>query len=61
MLKTLAYQSGLRKKISDEILSKVEECTECGECENRCPYDLPIMELLPEKVDEYLKMTGHGS
>lgn len=56
MLKTLAYQSGMKKGISDEILSKVEECVECGKCEERCPYGLPIMELLPKKVAEYLRM-----
>jgi len=57
MLKTLAYQSNGRKTISDETLLKVKKCIKCGRCERRCPYKLPIRELLPGKVQEYLKMT----
>ncbi|MTI79349.1 MAG: 4Fe-4S dicluster domain-containing protein [Firmicutes bacterium] len=26
----------------------VEECIDCGECEEKCPYDLPIREMLKE-------------
>jgi len=26
------------------------DCIQCGECESRCPYKLPIRELLPEKT-----------
>jgi len=28
----------------------VDRCTQCGECADRCPYNLPIPEQLPEKV-----------
>lgn len=38
----------------EELLQKAREkvptCTECGECESRCPYHLPIRKLLPEKM-----------
>ncbi|GAH72132.1 unnamed protein product, partial [marine sediment metagenome] len=27
----------------------VEACTECGECEEKCPYHLPIHKMLKEK------------
>jgi predicted aldo/keto reductase-like oxidoreductase len=29
----------------------VEQCTSCEECVERCPYDLPIPELLPKKLE----------
>ena len=37
----------------NQIVEKAEGCTECGECEERCPYHLPIRELLAEYVDQY--------
>ncbi len=58
MLKTLAYQSNLKRTISSDVLSKVKECTGCESCQERCPYNLSIPELLPQKVEEYLKMTA---
>lgn len=33
-----------------EIIASAELCTECGECLTKCPYDLPIPELLREVV-----------
>ena len=29
---------------------KLETCIHCGECESRCPYDLPMQELLPKAM-----------
>jgi len=31
-----------------EILAGVDQCIECGECIEKCPYDLPIPELIRE-------------
>ena len=28
-------------------------CTQCGECEDKCPYHLPIREMLAENLDFY--------
>jgi predicted aldo/keto reductase-like oxidoreductase len=38
-----------------QIVEKADTCTECGECEERCPYHLPIRELLAEYVEQYRK------
>ncbi len=31
-----------------KLRSKVNSCTECGECANKCPYDLPVIKMLKE-------------
>ncbi len=31
-------------------VDKAASCTECGECEEKCPYELPIREILAEQV-----------
>jgi len=36
-----------------EAMDKAVECSECGECEERCPYDLPIREMIAEHVKWY--------
>jgi predicted aldo/keto reductase-like oxidoreductase len=38
-----------------QIVEKASSCTECGECEERCPYHLPIRDLLAEYVKQYQK------
>jgi len=38
---------------SKDPLGTVEACTECGECIERCPYDLPIPEMLRENLALY--------
>jgi hypothetical protein len=36
-----------------DAMEEVANCTECGECEERCPYHLPIREILAEHVELY--------
>ena len=45
-------------------MERAATCTECGDCEERCPYDLPVREMLAERVrwfekakNEYEKQT----
>lgn len=40
------------KRIADELVARpkkiaqIESCTRCGICEERCPYGLPVMDML---------------
>ena len=36
-----------------ELMDRAANCTECGECEERCPYHLPIREMIGEQVEWY--------
>ena len=41
------------------MMEKAVNCTECGECEAKCPYSLPIREMIKEnhKLYQEIKMT----
>ncbi|WP_081468511.1 hypothetical protein [Desulfosporosinus orientis] len=34
-------------------MESVSECINCGECLNRCPYELPIPEILQRNLNLY--------
>jgi len=36
-----------------KTVQKARECTECGECEQKCPYHLPIIEMNKDNVKLY--------
>lgn len=36
-------------------MEKADTCTECGDCETRCPYNLPIREMIAEQITWYLE------
>jgi predicted aldo/keto reductase-like oxidoreductase len=35
-----------------------KDCTECGECEEKCPYHLPIREMIVEYMDVYESLSA---
>jgi hypothetical protein len=35
------------------IVASAQNCTECGECETKCPYHLPIREMMAEHIELY--------
>lgn len=36
-----------------DALDKAANCTNCGDCEERCPYKLPVSEMIEEYVNWY--------
>ena len=36
-----------------KAMEAATKCTECGECETRCPYQLPIRKLIQDQVEWY--------
>lgn len=43
--------------IADAIAS-ARNCAECGECEDKCPYHLPIREMIVENIAFYESVTA---
>ena len=41
-----------------EMMRKIEDCTECGDCMTRCPYELDIPELLKKNYEDYKKILS---
>ena len=42
-----------------DALEKYENCQECRQCESRCPYQLPILEIMANKVSWLREQYGH--
>ena len=40
----------LEKESIKDGIEKARECSECGECMSRCPYELPIPDLIKENL-----------
>jgi CO dehydrogenase/acetyl-CoA synthase alpha subunit len=41
-----------------KVMAAIESCTHCGDCERRCPYGLPIVEMLETQLGEMKRMIG---
>ncbi len=48
----------LKSPFIPEAMEKAKNCTECGECESRCPFKLPIREMLKEGYNLYEKVKS---
>ncbi len=42
-----------------EAMESGRDCIQCGECEERCPYQLPIREMLAEGLEAYDKVISN--
>jgi predicted aldo/keto reductase-like oxidoreductase len=51
---TLEKLSEEKKSVAKNVLAWLEACEECGECEQKCPYDMPII----ERKRELMEMLG---
>jgi hypothetical protein len=60
MLRRMGWTEGVVKQ-TREAEPKVTTCLKCGVCESRCPYKLPISELLPQKMSSLLKRLDEKS
>ena len=48
-------------EMNRDRMALAEECEECGQCLEKCPYELPIPDLLKETVDYYHEFVRtHG-
>jgi hypothetical protein len=61
-ISTVMTSGSFAKRLPDErffsdMVGKAMEaavnCSDCGECEQRCPYELPIRQMLNEQVEWY--------
>ncbi len=45
------------------VMDKAAECSQCGDCEERCPYHLPIRDIIAEHYEQYerQKLQYHKS
>ncbi|MBN1152669.1 MAG: aldo/keto reductase [Dehalococcoidia bacterium] len=41
-----------------EMMEKVASCVDCGKCEERCPYHLPIREMISENLANYRRLKA---
>lgn len=48
-------------KLTRAAMKTIDNCTECDECQDRCPYNLPIPELLKENLVRFKDLVSRHS
>ena len=49
------------KKLYGGLEVKADKCTGCGECEPKCPYNLPVTKLLKEAHKKLVELSFFGT
>lgn len=48
--------------MAKEVMKQAENCIQCGQCADKCPYELPVPELISESLDHYRQFCReHGA
>ncbi len=56
----LRFPPEMVEKMSGQAMATVENCIACGQCEEKCPYDLPIPEMLRDYYDQYQRFVAES-
>jgi len=56
--KRMGWSDNLGSRLT-EAADKADTCIECGDCESKCPYRLPVRELLSGKTESIRKRLRH--
>ncbi|MBE9506983.1 MAG: aldo/keto reductase [Chloroflexi bacterium] len=56
-----SYGEGFFSRLAKAVES-AKNCVQCGECEEKCPYNLPIREMIVENIEFYERVAAeHNS
>jgi predicted aldo/keto reductase-like oxidoreductase len=44
----------------EKTIDSGRQCTQCGECEPKCPYQLPIRDMIQEHIAYFESVTAHA-